>query len=160
MWGSGNPFSAGAADGSVQEPRPVNLPLSLCLERVKMIACSARHVLVLSTIGLVYSCGDNTEGALGVGDVSSRSSLQMITQWFAVPAGAEAVERPSTGGATSAQREVVPLESPPTIVQISAGAGIIGSHSVALSDKGLLYSWGVAQATGHGTRTHYSACAH
>ena len=150
MWGSSNGFSSEKADTSVQEPRPVNLPLSLCLERVKMIACSARHVLVLSTIGLVYSCGDNTEGALGVGDVASRSALQMITQWFAVSTSAEAIERPSTGGASSAQVDLVPLANPPSIVQISAGAGIIGSHSVALCDKGHLYSWGVAQATGHG----------
>jgi alpha-tubulin suppressor-like RCC1 family protein len=54
------------------QPRAVPVPPSLVLERIKMVACSPRHTLVLSFLGTVYACGENTEGALGTGDVLSR----------------------------------------------------------------------------------------
>ena len=122
-------------------------PLSLCLEIVKMVACSARHTLVLTTLGLVYSCGENTEGALGSGDVISRHQLEVISQWFVVPPVSVSNEslHPS-----EIHQEPKLAESPPIIVKIAAAAGIIGSHSVALDENGNLYSWGFAQATGIG----------
>lgn len=106
-----------------------------------MVACSARHTLVLTTLGLVYSCGDNTEGALGSGDVDSRQQLQVLSQWYS------SVTPTSTDGT---HPEPKLADNPPIIVKIAAAAGIIGSHSVALDEHGNLYSWGVAQATGHG----------
>ena len=106
-----------------------------------MVACSARHTLVLTTLGLVYSCGDNTEGALGSGDVESRPQLQVLSQWYS------SVTPTTTDGA---QAEPKLAENPPVIVKIAAAAGIIGSHSLALDEHGNLFSWGVAQATGHG----------
>jgi hypothetical protein len=43
-----------------------------------MIACSPKHTLVLSFLGTMFSSGENSEGALGVGDVKSRTNLTRI----------------------------------------------------------------------------------
>ena len=40
--------------------------------RIRMIACSAVHTLAVSLAGDVFAFGQNTEGALGVGDIRSR----------------------------------------------------------------------------------------
>jgi hypothetical protein len=56
------------------EPRAVALALQprLRLEGIRQIACSPRHTLLLSGFGIVYTCGENSEGALGLGDNISR----------------------------------------------------------------------------------------
>jgi alpha-tubulin suppressor-like RCC1 family protein len=123
-------------------------PLSLCLEIVKMVACSARHTLVLTSLGLVYSCGDNTEGALGSGDVNSRHHLHVLSQWYTVPSTSTTSNEAEATTTTRSEPKLA--ENPPVIIKIAAAAGIIGSHSVALDENGNLYSWGFAQATGHG----------
>ena len=148
VWGSNNFSCIGPKESIITEPTPMPRPLSLCLERVKMVACSARHTLVLTTLGLVYACGDNTEGALGSGDVNSRSKLQLLAKWFHAAVLSET--DPSLSGDSFNSKPIILSEAPPVIVQISAGAGIIGSHSMAICDKGNLYGWGVGQATGHG----------
>jgi alpha-tubulin suppressor-like RCC1 family protein len=138
----------GCAEELVPEPRPVPRPLSLCLERVKMVSCSARHTLVLTSLGLVYSCGDNTEGALGSGDVVSRYQLQVISQWWTVPKQANLDGDRFILDDSMVEHKVA--ERPPFIVQVAAGGGFIGSHSMSIDEDGNLYGWGVAQATGHG----------
>ena len=50
----------------------VPLPISICSQRVKLVACSSRHTLILTRKGQIYACGDNSEGALGVGDLQPR----------------------------------------------------------------------------------------
>jgi alpha-tubulin suppressor-like RCC1 family protein len=140
----------GCPDELIQDPRPVPRPLSLCLERVKMVSCSARHTLVLTHLGLVYSCGDNTEGALGSGDVVPRHQLLVVSEWWTVP------KQPADAGdrdrfiLDESMVEHKVAERPPLIVQVAAGGGFIGSHSMAIDEDGNLYGWGVAQATGHG----------
>ena len=51
------------------------------------MSCSARHTLITTTTGQVYSSGDGVDGALGHGDPNGTSSLRLIV-WFAekVPA--------------------------------------------------------------------------
>lgn len=145
MWGQNNFLAIGTKEHTIADPWPIARPLSLCLEIVKMVACSARHTLVLTSLGLVYSCGDNTEGALGSGDVNSRHYLQVLSQWYTVPT------TPTISSEADPPRPEPRLaETPPVIVKIAAAAGIIGSHSMALDENGNLYSWGVSQATGHG----------
>lgn len=114
-----------------------------------MVACSARHTIILTTLGLVYTCGDNTEGALGTGDTDSRYQLQVLSQWYRVPpSSTSTVGDDGIQGGT--REEPTFAENPPIIVKVAAGAGVIGSHSMALDENGYLYSWGVAQATGLG----------
>ena len=50
----------------------VPLPISICSQRVRLVACSSRHTLILTGKGQIYACGDNSEGALGVGDLQPR----------------------------------------------------------------------------------------
>ena len=56
----------------VHEPRSIPLEPSITVQRVHSIACSANHTLLLTHFGSLYTCGENTEGALGMGDMISR----------------------------------------------------------------------------------------
>ena len=125
---AGNGSQRSAAD-DMHRPRPISLPSSLTLERIVLIACSPRHTLVLSGMGNIYVCGENSEGALGLGTLQSRDTLTLL-QW---------PEDPAHLG-----------KAPPKIVKIAAGSGTIGGHSMCIDSAGLLYGWGVPQAAGHG----------
>jgi alpha-tubulin suppressor-like RCC1 family protein len=80
---SGAPSSttaAGAEQGSsssglsdlVHGPRRIPLDRLVALERVQSVACSSQHSLLLTAMGSVFACGENSEGALGTGDFLSR----------------------------------------------------------------------------------------
>ena len=56
----------------VHGPRKIPLDRLIAAERVRMLACSSNHTLLLTCMGSVFSCGDNSEGALGTGDLISR----------------------------------------------------------------------------------------
>lgn len=129
-----------AMHDNIHAPRPVPMPASLALERIKYIACSARHTLVLSCLGNLYVCGENSEGALGLGDMRSRNVLTLL-QW---PMGGSNKTDSSAGGASI-------LDAPPKIAKVAAGCGPIGSHSMCIDSEGLLYGWGVPQAVGLGS---------
>lgn len=150
-------------------PANIAIPPSVNLERVYMVACSHRHMLLLTYNGSVYSCGDNTEGALGLGDSFNRSALTLIL-WpldSDVSTASQSSLNPLEGSeeepggeegqsdATRTEREVTSssgTQSSPykRIVYVAAGSSAIGSHSMALSEDGNLYGWGVPYATGHG----------
>ena len=67
----------------VPQPRPIPLQRAVCLQKVRMLACSARHTLLLTHFGSIYSCGENSEGALGLGDLLSRYS-DFPSSFFAI----------------------------------------------------------------------------
>jgi hypothetical protein len=69
---SQSPNSKMELNHHVYNPRTVPMDRMVTVERVLMIACSARHTMVLTQFGSLYSCGENTEGALGHGDFISR----------------------------------------------------------------------------------------
>ncbi|CAM9808914.1 unnamed protein product [Ectocarpus sp. 6 AP-2014] len=93
-------------------------------ERVVAVCCSERHSLLVTGMGSVYSAGDGTDGALGLGDRESSDEFRLV-EWFA---------------------EQMP---PPKVCQASAGSDLIGCHSAALDADGRLFTWGVGAATGH-----------
>jgi hypothetical protein len=158
---------------------PMNIPIppSINLERIMMIACSQRHVIILTHNGSLYSCGDNTEGALGLGDTFSRQRFTLVV-WPADknPTSVESENERVVTETTESQEEVGGREgegaiaaarSPrPTvnmldkqlnkgnsfkrIVSIATGSSDIGSHSMAIDEEGSLYGWGTPCATGHG----------
>jgi hypothetical protein len=73
-WGH-NMYSSlgcGSTEEHISDPRPIPLSAFVPLERVRMIACSPRHTLLLTQMGSVFGCGDNTEGCLGLGDAIPR----------------------------------------------------------------------------------------
>lgn len=51
---------------------PIILPRQLRFDSIKYLACSSNHILVLSSKGIVFSLGNNSDGALGHGDFVSR----------------------------------------------------------------------------------------
>lgn len=53
-------------------PRRVPMHKLIAVERVKQISCSSNHSLLLTELGTAFGCGDNSEGALGVGDFLMR----------------------------------------------------------------------------------------
>ena len=122
-WGQNMTHSLGLEKTDIYEPRPVQIPASLTLERVAQIACSPRHTLIVTKLGNIYAVGENSEGALGLGDTISRKQFTLI-QW--------------------------PQVDSPRIAKVAAGSGDIGSHSLAIDENGALYSWGVAYSCGHG----------
>lgn len=128
-WGQNDCFSLGMANDTQYEPTPVPFPPLLYMEKISMIACSPRHTLILSSFGNVYGCGENSEGALGLGDTTSRMNLTLLN-WPIDPAKSS--------------------EPPPKIVKIAAGSGPIGSHSMGIDSTGLLYGWGVGYSIGLG----------
>eukprot|EP01041_Mallomonas_annulata_P005173 gene5173-10344_t len=108
---------------TVTEPCPVSVPASLALERVRQIACGAAHTLLLTWIGSIYACGDNAEGALGLGDLTSRQSFSPLP-WS--------------------------LEHSSRVDLISTGSCRAGAHSMALDKDGSLFCWGSAALVGLG----------
>lgn len=117
----GLPLSGNSSTPDLFTPRPVPMPRAIHLERIKMLACSSRHTLLLTHHGGLYGMGDNFEGALGLGDVLPRAAFTAL-----------------------------PWEAGGRIATIAAGSGIIGCHSMAIAD-GKLYGWGVAKASGMGS---------
>lgn len=59
-------------EDELYDPRPLPLTRNITIERVSMIACSSRHTLLLTHFGSLYATGENSEGALGLGDTLPR----------------------------------------------------------------------------------------
>lgn len=129
-WGHNTYSCLGVEGNDIIEPKYIPMSPSIPLERISMIACSPNHTILLTKIGNMYACGENSEGALGLGDVISRIEFTLIP--FVHPINTKDID-------------------PPKIVKVSAGSGSIGSHSVALDSNGRLYAWGVAYSCGLST---------
>jgi Alpha-tubulin suppressor and related RCC1 domain-containing proteins len=95
-------------------------------EVIRSVACSSCHILSLTNLGMVYSCGDGSHGQLGHDSLDSSRHLRPITYFI-------------DGSNNEIKR----------IVQISAGSGRVGSHSAAVDTEGSLYSWGKTIMCGH-----------
>jgi hypothetical protein len=74
--GGSGAVSAAEVDANIQElvhgPRRIPLDRLIAIERVRSVACSSTHTLLLTWMGSVFGCGENAEGALGTGDFVSR----------------------------------------------------------------------------------------
>lgn len=98
-----------------------NIPFE---QRVRMVSCSARHTLVLTSHRRLFACGDNEDGACGVDGRSYVPTLAAIA-W--------------------------PDEINVETKFVAAGADVFGAHSAAVSVGGTLYTWGFGVATGQHT---------
>ncbi|KAG9485637.1 hypothetical protein GDO78_008626, partial [Eleutherodactylus coqui] len=67
-------------------------------EKIKLAACGRNHTLVCTVQGKVYSSGWNSEGQLGLGDTTERSSFHEVTFFN----GQYKVKQLSAGSNTSA----------------------------------------------------------
>lgn len=115
-WGE-NPMRCLGRDLGAVAARP--LPLFArdvgALERIRSVACSARHTVALTWRGRVFCCGDNEDGACGVGGTQKVTGLASCS-W--------------------------PDDAPVTCSRIAAGADVFGAASCAVSTEGVLYCWG------------------
>eukprot|EP00924_Labyrinthula_sp_SR-Ha-C_P009350 snap_masked-scaffold_2-processed-gene-21.9-mRNA-1 protein AED:0.36 eAED:0.37 QI:0/0/0/0.5/1/1/2/0/1076 len=94
--------------------------------RVKQVACSDGHCLALMFIGMVFCWGEGTDGQLGFGD-------------------GKAVETPKPLKIISFD------DKSPNILftQVAAGSYPGGAHSIVLSVKKEVYTFGLNTACGH-----------
>ena len=107
--------------GPAIAPARLDLPFLCCLERIQSIAVSDTHVLCLSSLGIVYSTGDNASGELGHPNVTSILQFRPIKEFLGVK-----------------------------IAQVSAGSYRgIGSHSAAIDTDGRLFTWGRSTLCGN-----------
>eukprot|EP00898_Chlorokybus_atmophyticus_P007840 jgi/Chlat1/8057/Chrsp73S09194 len=121
------------ADGSRYQKRedeqrlPVPVPALSAGVRVVAVSTSEFHTLFLDALGLVYACGRNREGQLGLGMRSNGvNTPTRIGGHFAVDRITKAIK-------SCLKAAVV----------VAAGA----LHSLALSSTGELYAWGMVLAT-------------
>ena len=113
LWSWGHGFSGQLGHGD-REPR--QRPERLGREMfggspAVMVGCGNSHMLVLTVMGFVWSCGEGGLGRLGHGDETDQLVLMLV-----------AAERFGGG----------------QIVMVAAG----GFHSVALGEKGRVWTWG------------------
>uniref|UniRef100_A0A8C8DK19 X-linked retinitis pigmentosa GTPase regulator n=1 Tax=Oryzias sinensis TaxID=183150 RepID=A0A8C8DK19_9TELE len=74
MFGSNNWGQLGLGSKlTVNKPTCVK---ALKSERIKLVACGRNHTLICT--GLVYACGGNSEGQLGLGDWEEKTSFQRV----------------------------------------------------------------------------------
>ena len=91
----------------------LDLPFLCSLERIQSIAVSDSHVLCLSSLGILYSSGNNASDELGHPSVTQFRPIEKF------------------------------LKNGVKITQVSAGSYRgIGSHSAAIDTRGRLFMWG------------------
>ena len=99
--------------------------LSLAGHHVVQVACGARHMAAVTTQGQVFCWGDSTHGQCGVkGQVTTPQQVVIM--------------RTPCDGVTTA---------PERVTQLACG----DEHTMALSDKGELWTWGTGAAMGLGS---------
>lgn len=111
---------------SITYPTLIQFNSLISREVITSISCSSCHLLALTNLGSVYSCGKGSDGQLGINSRESISSLENIS-WF-----------------------LSYHDKPIIISQIAAGGDESCSHSAAIDESGLLYTWGSALVCGHG----------
>lgn len=95
----------------VRQTAPVLMRMSLT-EPIKLICCGARHTLLVTDRGVLYSCGDNRLGQLGVDEENFKGSSQPM---------------PVCGALKDAPVRAVACGD---------------DHSLVLTEAGRLFAWG------------------
>ncbi|BDR52133.1 hypothetical protein KIM372_00400 [Bombiscardovia nodaiensis] len=159
----GNVYIWGAtrSNRAVNEPTPFSYTLPAG-EHITQLSAGNGHFLALSSGGQVYAWGDNDRGQLGDGTFNDSSNFQLVH----TPAGVgfkaiAAGELHSTALTTTGDLYTwganqygelgdgsTTDRSTPVMVSVSGGRvefkAVSASyyHTLALSDKGVIYSWG------------------
>ncbi|MCL1864951.1 MAG: hypothetical protein FWF73_03990 [Spirochaetes bacterium] len=97
---------------SKNTPQKVELPLSATGTKWEFVSAGGSHTMALTDADELYAWGNNFDGQLGIGSTTSKNTPQKVE----LPLGATGTKW----------------------VSVSAG----GSHTMAITDAGALYSWG------------------
>jgi len=162
-WGRGTDGQLGHGDLE-DRLRPERIGRELFGGRpVLMLACGMEHTMVL-TVGGLWTCGKGKHGKLGHGDIANRLVLtQVAAEHFegnaqivmVAAGGSHSVAMGTEGGVwtwgfglylghNDRQPRHVPTLMPGAVfagskvVMVAAG----GSHTVAVTSKGVLWAWG------------------
>ena len=109
----------------LNEPTSISFRPVSAREIIKSVECSSCHVLALTNMGSVYSCGDGSHGQLGHGLLEYCKHFRMITAFVN----------------SNGERTIV--------TQISAGSDDTSSHSAAIDSEKNLFTWGKSLLCGH-----------
>ena len=170
-WEAERPGLLGHGEGVTRLNTPTRLPSALGGERAVSVAAGAWHSLTLTADGSVWSWGDGGQGCLGHGDqqeqwlpkkVEAFAGQHVVAVWAG---GGHSLAITADGAVCSwgygaagrlghgdAQNQLLPKKiealAGQRVVTVSAG----GSHSIALTAGGELWSWGsgVFGKLGHG----------
>lgn len=112
-------------DSFYANPAPMVFQPVSAREIIQSIECSDCHILALTNIGTVYSCGDGSFGQLGHGNLNHYRQLHLVTSFV-----------------DSKGNRIV-------ITQVSAGSHAVGAHSAAVDSDGYVYTWGKSIICGH-----------
>jgi alpha-tubulin suppressor-like RCC1 family protein len=118
MWGSNERGQLGVSTGGYQYvnvPRQINTT-SIPNVHFTQISFGGRHILALTNESRIVSWGSNADGQLGLRSLSFGSFWPVYANWSAPDSGDK-------------------------IVQVAAGE----AHSLALTEAGKIYGWGLAQ---------------
>jgi hypothetical protein len=180
MWGQG---SKELGLGDVKIALRPQLLQNLMKEVVTMVACGKGHTMALTKGGDAFAWGANQWGQLGLGDTQNRTQ-PFSTKFRASPLYHEQMLYVAAGEKTSAaitvsgelyvwgyakdgalgcgsvKRDIEPLPckveslNGQVMKQVSLGS----RHSAAITEQGVLYSWGVglSGALGHPEQKNYN----
>ena len=128
-------------------PRRINLAGVVELTRISHVACSWFHSVALTDVGLLYSWGDGSDGALGHGDNENVGRPRLV-EWF-TQSNMENVEGDLRRGRKKKVPDKESRSTPILIVDVDCGSDNLGSHTTACSSTGALFCWGVGGAVGN-----------
>lgn len=126
--------STSAGNDWISTPLPLLLPARTC---IKHVACGWNYTVCLDVLGRVFTCGDGSDGRLGLGDCTNRHSPTLVDTW-----PSEVLSTSNSRSSTpSSAIETAPAEHLPTIVSIACGE----KHVIAIDAGGRVYAWGCAR---------------
>eukprot|EP00949_MAST-11_sp_MAST-11-sp1_P001661 g1661.t1 len=118
-------------------PTRLNFSGVLELARVSKISCSWYHTVLLTDLGLIYTWGDGSDGALGHNDTENSLRPRLVEVFS---------EKSSLGED----------KDPILFIDVDCAADKLGAHTAAVTTKGKVFTWGQGGALGHGNTTTIS----
>lgn len=75
MWGSNEYGQLGTKSESLIETLPKEIEFD---ESIHSVELGVNYSILLTKEGKIYTCGDNSEGQLGIGNLASNGELQLV----------------------------------------------------------------------------------
>ena len=127
------------------DDRNINVAISVLLHgplpnrvaQVDKITCSSRHCVAVSRLGIVFTWGNGSEGALGHGNFEDISRPRAVEHFL----------RRTTNDDDEDNNKEERNKGPPIIVTtVSAGSCTDGSHTACITNDGELFMFGLGKS--------------